>query len=388
MSLADTLKGASPNASVGGGVGVAKILIAAQVSTSLLLLIGSGLFLRTLYNLKSQNVGYNPEHLVLMRMDPISAGYRGDDIGRVCKNVLDRIASLPGVRAATFSENGLFSGTESGGGIDVEGFTPSSDEDHNARFDQVGPLYFTKVGIPLLLGRDITERDNATAPRVAVINETMAKFYFPGGNPVGRHIRNGSFQLEIVGVVRDAQDHDLRQPPVRRFYVSYFQPIDGITIANFEIRSGGNAAALIPTLRNEVQLVDRRLPILSIREATELIEDSIVQERLIAKLSTCFGVVAVGLAALGLYGVMSYTVARRTSEIGIRMALGAQGSNVIAMILRDVLLLIAAGTLVGVGAAAVSSRLVISFLFGLKPNDTVTFVAGCRLLLVVGVLTG
>ena len=221
-----------------------------------------------------------------------------------------------------------------------------------------------------------------------MINETMAKFYFPSGNPVGKHIRNGSFQLEIVGVVRDAQDHDLRQLPVRRFYVSYFQPIDGITIANFEIRSGGNAAGLIPMLRNEVQLIDRRLPILSIREARELIDDSIVQERLIAKLSACFGMVAVSLAALGLYGVMSYTVARRTNEIGIRMALGAQGSNVIAMILRDVLLLIAAGTLVGVGAAAVSSRLVISFLFGLKPNDPLTFVAACGLLLVVGVLAG
>src|SRR5207248_8803300 len=125
---------------------------------------------------------------------------------------------------------GLFSGTESGGGIDVEGFTPSSDEDHNARFDQVGPLYFTNVGIPLLLGRDITERDNATAPRVAVINETMAKFYFPSGNPVGKHIttriEDKPLQLEIVGVARDAQDHNFWSKPMRRFYVSYFQPID------------------------------------------------------------------------------------------------------------------------------------------------------------------
>ena len=156
---------------------------------------------------------------------------------------MHRFSALPGVRTVTFSENGLFSGTESGTPLEAEGFTPASDDDRVARFDQAGPAYFTNVGIPIVLGRDFTEHDAVDAPRVTVINDTMARFYFPNQSPIGKHIHvrgPSDVVLEIVGVARDAQDHDLRQAPVRRFYVSYLQPIDGITTANFEVRAAGS----------------------------------------------------------------------------------------------------------------------------------------------------
>jgi len=271
----------------------------------------------------------------------------------------------------------------------VEGFTPNSEKDREARFDQVGPGYFTGVGIPILLGRDINERDLPGAPRVAVINESMAKFYFHGANPVGKHLSmSRGKQIEIVGVVKDAQDHDFHWEPVRRFYVSYYQPIDGITTANFEIRTVGNPGSVSAMLRREVQEVNRNLTILSIRDIRELMDESVVQERLIAKLSAFFGVLAMTLAAIGLYGVMSYAVARRTNEIGLRMALGAGSSNVVRMILGEVLMLIVAGAVAGIGIAWGSTRLVKSLLFGLTATDPITFAVAGVLLVIVGILAG
>jgi predicted permease len=387
ITLAETLKDAGRN-SAAGRAGTAKWLVGAQVAVSMILLIGTGLFLRTLYNLKTQNIGYNPDHLLVLHVDPVSAGYRGDDVGRAMKTLLDRIRTTPGIRYATFSENGLFSGTDSGENIEVEGFTPASEKDTEARFDQIGPDYFTGVGIPILLGRDMSERDVPGAPRVAIINETMAKFYFPNANPIGKHIKAGKVQLQIVGVVRDAQDHDFRDTPQRRFYVSYFQPIDGITTANFEIRTVGNPSSMMPAVRHEVQAMNRNLSILAMKDIHELMDDDVVLERLVAKLSTFFGLLAMLLAAIGLYGVMSYAVARRTNEIGIRMALGAASSSVTRMILGEVLLLIATGGIAGIAAAYAATRLLKSFLFGLSAMDPLSFAGAAALLAIVGALAG
>jgi predicted permease len=295
------------------------------------------------------------------------------------------------VKSATFSENGLFSGTESGTPIVVEGFKPATDDDRVARFDQAGPGYFTNVGIPLVLGRDFQEQDAAGAPRVAIINDTMAQFYFPTQNPIGRHFRvtgPSDVMLEIVGVARDAQDHDLRDKPRRRFYVSYMQPIDGITTANFEIRASGASGALFAPIREEISRFDPKLQILSLKTAQALVDDSIVTERLIAKLSTFFGALAVVLAAIGLYGVMSYTVARRTSEIGVRMALGAPRSAVSGMILREILTLVAVGSVAGAVLAIALARFVESLVFGLTPNDPMTLAIAIVLLLVIGLVAG
>jgi predicted permease len=390
ITLAETMKETSRGSAGSRRVVAAKVLVAAQVAVSMLLLVGSGLFLRTLYNLKAEDVGYNPDHLVLMRVDPVSAGYRGEEVGRAMQNLLERVRAVPGVRVATFSENGLFSGTESGEDIEeIEGFTPNSDKDRQTRFDQIGPAYFTNVGIPILLGRDIGERDVTGAPRVAVINDTMAKFYFKGSNPIGKHFTAGDkVRLEVVGVVRDAQDHDFRDEPVRRFYVSYFQPIDGITTANFEVRTIGNPGSVMSMLRSEAQSFNRNLPIIGIKDVRELMDADLVQERLIAKLSGFFAALAILLAAIGLYGVMSYAVSRRTNEIGIRMALGAGASSVVSMILGEVIVLIGAGAVVGIVAAFGLTRLIKSFLFGLTAMDPISFGAAAVLLLAVGALAG
>ena len=386
VTIADTLKDAGRGGSARGGA--TKFLVGAQVAVSMLLLIGAGLFLRTLYNLKTADVGFNPDQLLLMRVDPVSAGYRGDEVGRAMKNLLDHVRAIPGVRSATFSENGLFAGTESGDNVDVEGYAPASDKDRECRFDQIGPDYFTNLGIPILLGRDISERDVSGAPRVAIINESMAKFYFLGVNPIGRHFTGSKVRMEIVGVVRDVQDHDFRWEPQRRFYVSYFQPIDAITTANFEIRTNGNPAGVAASLRQEVANFNRNLAIVSLKEERRLMDESVVQERLVAQLSTFFGVLAIVLAAIGLYGVMSYAVARKTNEIGIRIALGARSTTVIRMILAEASMLIMGGAVIGAGAAFGATRLIKSLLFGLTAADPVSFAGATLLLAMVGAVAG
>ncbi len=388
VQLSQTLQAAARSASARSRM--AKSLVAMQIAVSTLLLVGTGLFLRTLYNLEHENVGYDPDHLIILRVDPIGAGYRGDAVGRSMEALLERIRVLPGVRQATFSENGLFSGTDSGQDLkEVEGYTPGSHDDLEARFDQIGPGYFSSLGIPILLGREIDQRDLPGATHVAVINETMAKFYFHGANPIGRHLKtDGVGEMEIVGVARDAQDHDFRDTPARRFYVSYFQPIDGITTANFEVRSAGDPGPVMTELRAEVSSFDRNFPMPRVHEVRELMEDSLVAERLIAWLSSFFGPLAILLAAIGLYGVMSYAVARRTREIGIRMALGANRSEVIGMIVREAGLLLAIGGAAGIAGAFVFGRLIRSLFFGLSAFDPVSLIAAAIVLTIVGMLAG
>jgi predicted permease len=388
--LQDTLKDSSRGAAGSGGRG-AKALVAVQIAISLVLLIACGLFVRTLINLERELVGYNRTNLILARMDPVTAGYRGDDLGRRVLELSHRFAALPRVKSVTFSENGLFSGIESGTQVNPDGFQPATDDDRDARFDQAGPGYFTGVGIPIVLGRDFSERDAAGAPRVTVINETMAKFYFPNQNPIGRHIRveePTKTSLEIVGVARDAQDHNLRDKPERRFYVSYLQPIDGITTVNFEIRADGPPGSLYESLRQETERFDPKLPIESLRPAQGLIDDSIVAERIVAELATLLGVLALLLAAIGLYGVMSYSVARRTGEIGIRIALGASQRSVAMMILREIVVLVVIGSAVGSAGALGLGHFVESLMFGLAPRDPVTLIAAIAVLLLVALVAG
>jgi predicted permease len=388
--LQDTLKDFSRGAAGSGGRG-AKALVSVQIAISLVLLIACGLFVRTLINLERELVGYNRTNLILARMDPVTAGYKGDDLGRRVLELSHRLAALPRVKSVTFSENGLFSGTESGTQVYPDRFQPATDEDRDARFDQAGPGYFTGVGIPIVLGRDFSERDASGAPRVTVINETMAQFYFPNQNPIGRHIRveePTKTSLEIVGVAHDAQDHNLRDKPERRFYVSYLQPIDGITTVNFEIRAEGPPGSLYESIRQETQRFDPKLPIETLKPAQALIDDSIVAERIVAELATLLGVLALLLAAIGLYGVMSYSVARRTGEIGIRIALGASQRSVATMILREIVVLVAIGSVVGSAGALGLAHFVESLMFGLAPRDPVTLVAAIAVLLLVALVAG
>ena len=368
---------ASGTRTVRSGWGWGKLLVAGQVTLSLLVLFAAGLMVRTLRNLQNLDLGYDRERLLVVSIDPISAGYKPPQIAALCRQLIDAFAAVPGVRAATLSENGLFSGTESGDGIIVEGFTSNNNNDKQAANDQVGPNYFSIVGIPILLGREIGLQDTESSPQVAVINETMARFYFHGSNPIGKKIwidteRERQKPIEIVGVVRDVRDHELREPAQRRFYRPIFQKMDQIAAFNFEVRAAGDKSAVTDSLRRTVQSTAPTVPIFSIKSVNELATRTISNEILVAKLSSFFGSLALLLAAIGLYGLMSYAVAGRTREIGLRMALGAQRGNVLWLVLREALLLVLAGVLVGIPAALLSSRLLNSMIFGLKSTDPIS----------------
>jgi predicted permease len=307
-------------------LGGEKAVVVAQVALSAALLFGTGLFTRTLYNMKAQNLGYVPEKLLMARIDPTGAGYRGDDIGTIAQRILENIRRLPGVTAATYSDNGLFGGRESGSHVRVDGFKPGSSKDMLARYDQVGPDYFGTIGVPILLGRDISMADAANAPRVVVINQSMAKFYFGNRSPIGQTLFYDSrlkFALTIVGVARDVRDHRVRDEPLRRFYVSYRQPVDGQMGADYEIRTPLDSAVMAKAVRAAIYATSPRMPVIHVELLSNSIDNTMVTERLVAKLSVFFGILALVLGCVGLYGIMAYAVALRTQELGIRMAIGA-----------------------------------------------------------------
>jgi predicted permease len=265
VDVSSTLKDNSRSI-IGSGarISMGKALVVSQVAISLSLLIGVGLFLRTLQNLERVDLGYPRERLLLVHIDALAAGYQTTERAAVFQNLLDRFRSMPGVRGVTLSENGLFSGNESGDQISVEGYKPQKKGDDHARWDQIGPNYFSTIGIPMLLGREIGPQDAGTSSRVCVINEVMAHFYFGSQNPIGKHVTNEfpdtHFTFQIVGVSKDDRDHQLRGEIQRRFYIPFFQGMGGIPEeGNFEIRTFADPTSLIRTVRQQVEQVDRSL---------------------------------------------------------------------------------------------------------------------------------
>jgi len=377
----------------GARITMGKALVVSQVAISLLLLIGAGLFLRTLRNLQQVDLGYPREKLLLVRVDPLSAGYENAQRAAVFQALLERFRSTPGVRAVTLSKNGLFSGAESGDQITVEGYKPQKEGDDHARFDQIGPGYFSTLGIPILLGREIGPQDAGTSAPVCVINEALSRFYFGKQNPIGKHITDEfpdtRTTFEIVGVTKDDRDHRLRDDIPRRFYIPFFQGLGGIPPAgNFEIRTFADPNSVIRMIRQQVEQVDRSLPILSASPLGELLDRRLTQERLLAQLCGFFGALALLLASVGLYGVLSYSIARRTNEIGIRMALGAQRRTVLGMVLRETVVVVAVGIAIGVPVAFGLTRLVSSKLYGLKSTDPLTITLATLILAAVAMLAG
>ena len=380
-------------ASTGGrvrGLPLGKLLVSAQVALSIVLLIGAGLFVRSLSNLSSVKLGYDPDRLLLIFLDPTPSGYKGPAVANLYEELLRRIRALPGVRAASLSQNGLFSGSESGDMISVEGYTSKDRRNLNARFDQIAPRYFETVGIPLVAGRDFGPQDSGNAPHVCIINETMAKFYFHDQNPIGRHITDEfpdtRTQFEIVGVVKDAKYNNVREKTPRRFYIPFFNGMGDPNFARLEVRTFADPAAVATMVRKEVQNVDSTLTLGEVHTMGELVNNSLVQDRLIGRLSSFFGVLALLLASIGLYGVMSFAITRRTSEIGLRVALGAGQRAVVWMVLRESLVMVVVGVAIGVPAALAMSRIVESRLYGLAVADpAVIAISAAVLLSVAGV---
>jgi len=375
----------------GGQFGLGRLLVISQVAVSLVLLIGAGLFVRTLRNLRSLDPGVDRQHLLLVWTAPGQTGRQGPVLARFVHAVQERISSLPGVLSASASNHGFLDGHEGGG--DSERYKI---EGHIAKPGKFGgrvaitPGFFETAGIPLLAGRDFTERDLDTSPHVAIINETMARFFFEDENPIGRHFGmpgDMGTPIEIVGVVKDAKFGTPRDAGLTEYW-PYLQIIGLMRTMCVEVRTGGNPTAIASRVRQELHDIDPGLPVLRIDTIEEQLNDVLAQERWIAGLSVFFGAVAALLACLGLYGVISYTVARRVPEIGIRLALGAAPADVLGMVLKESMLLVVAGVAIGVPVTLAAARLISARLYGVSAADPLTIAAAASLMTAVAALAG
>lgn len=364
-----------------------RALVAVQLALSLPLLMGAGLLIRTLENLQHAQLGYASDHLLVVRVDAQDAGYELKRREPVFEELLEDFRHIPGVKAASFSENGLFSGSDSGDQIEVEGYKRTGKKDGGSRWDQVGPNYFSMLGVPILMGREINARDREGSPKVCVINEAFAKLFFTGRNPLGMHIttvygdkRNTH---EIVGVVSNMRTHSLKRDVDPRYFVPITQPLGEFSAVVFTIRTTGEAGPVLTAIRGAIQRRDGALGILHAQALEERLAARLAQERIMARIAAVFGAVALLLAAIGLYGVLSFSVARRQGEIGIRIALGADPRRVIGMILGETGYVVIAGLLMGGALAFAGGRLMTRQLFGIVPYDPFTFSASVVLLMVV-----
>jgi predicted permease len=373
-------------------MGLAPALIVSQVALSLVLLVGAGLFARSLLKLAHENLGFNRDSVLLVDVDPRLAGYKPAELIPRYRQLLERVGSLPGVEAATLATYSPISGTRRSSDVTVQGYARQSDEEDLIVSDMmVGPSYCETLGLPLLLGREIGLQDTEASSKVAVVNQAFAEYFFHGENPIGRRFGFGDDQkdsagIEIVGVIGDAKYEDPREKPLRTVYRPILQAKD--YSANLEIRTQGDPLSMTSAVRSAIAQVDDKLPIVGVTSLEKQFSDSLQQERLIAQLVSFFGLLALLLACVGLYGVMANTVMRRTNEIGIRMALGAESRRILWMVLRETLVLVFIGIAIGIPAAIASARLVSSQLFGLTAADPLTLSAAALVLIGVAALAG
>jgi len=377
---------------MGGGrqARVRQALVVAQVALSMVLLAGAGLFARSLHNLTSVDPGFEVDSILTFSLDPTLSGYTQERTTALFKELQDALGAVPGVRTVSMAEVGMLTGNNWSMTVRVDGYQAKEDENMNPSVDGVAPRFFSTIGVPLVSGREFTEKDVAGAPRVAILNETMAKYYFGSGNAIGRRLGFGGGKptdVEVVGVVRDIRNQQLRDAPVRFLYIPYAQD-SSVTQLTYYVRAAGDPSAAALAVRQTVQRLDSNLPIADMKTMEAQVGESLFVERMVAVLSVAFGGLATVLAAVGLYGVMAYAVARRTREIGIRMALGAERGRVLRMVLTEVALMASGGVALGLIAAVFATRKVQAQLFGLSPSDPAVLVGATGLLLFVAMAAG
>jgi macrolide transport system ATP-binding/permease protein len=369
-------------------VSLSDILVAGQIAISLLMLVGAGLFLRTLSNLQSVELGFNRDNLLLFELNARQAGHKVPEISAFYADLRRRLSEIPGVRTVSLSNRDLF---RAGFGIPVS--LPGVEPNEATRVLAIGPAFFTTMGIPILAGREIVENDRPGSPAVAVINERFAKVNFTGKNPLGQHLtlwnrKQAARDMTVVGVTRDARYGGLKDevPPV--VYIAYDQGYPQPDRMVYEVRTAGDPLAYVNSVREIVHRVDSGLPVREVKTQAADIDQTINQEIVFARLCTGFAILALTIACVGLYGTVAYNVARRTGEIGIRMALGAQRGVVVRMVLHQVLALAAAGLALGLPVALGASKLLESFLFGMKPNDPMALALAVSILVTAAFLAG
>jgi predicted permease len=390
--LAPTLKDQATNVVGGTAVLLRKTLVVAQVGLSLLLLVGAGLFIESLNNLKDLKPGFQTENLLVFEVDPTLNGAKPAAVNLYLRQLLDRLRALPGVTSASTAVMALLNNNEWDNWVTVEGYAARADERPDPHMQFTFPGFFETMGIPLIRGRDFSERDTEKGPKVAIVNAKFAKKYFGNADPIGRHLGMGNdpgtkTDIEIVGVAGDTKYEDMRTPVPEEVYLPHVQ--QGFALdTNVYVRTRGNPADMFATVRQAARQVDTTVPVYDIRTLTHQVENALVTERLMALLSAVFGGLATVLAAMGLYGVMAYVVARRTREIGIRMALGANRGTVVWLVMREVLALSAIGVAIGLASAWALTRLVESQLFDVKPSDPITLALATLGIAAVAMLAG
>jgi predicted permease len=391
VRLAETMK--SQTRSVIGSAGqgrvpLGKLLIAGQMAFSLLLLIIAALFARSLQQLTRVDVGFDRDRVLMVSLDPRAGGYATEELPALYRRIIDRVAAAPGVTSVSVSGNGVFGGSRTTSSMEIEGYTPTRDEQPIADQDVVSHEYFRTVGLTMVAGRAFGPEDTATSRKVSIINETTARRYFKGQNPIGRrwgYDDDFAEGFEIVGVVRDAHYNSVKGEAPNMVYRPIEQSVNDYP-HSLEVRTDGNPAALGPEIRNVLRQVEPRLPIGTVDTLDERITRTMGSERLMMWLTMAFGAVALFLACLGLYGTISYAVTRRTAELGVRMALGAGRGTVQWMILREAFILVGAGLFLGIPLAFGAARAMSTLLFGVTAADPVATGSAVAALVLIAAL--
>jgi len=362
---------------------LSKSLVVAQVAISLLLLVGAGPFLQTLFNLRSVETGFNTRNLLLFSVDPGLIGYKDERLVNLYQQMSERIEAVPGVTSATFSRNALLSYASSSRNFYLPGATAGPDgkvkESGEIYVHQVRENFLEAMEVPLMLGRGLSARDDARSPKVAVVNETFAQRHFAGENPIGKRISFDSAkpgEVEIVGLARDAKYTSQRAKTPPTVYLPWLQELRSVGSVYFEVRTARDTSSAVAAIRQAVRDVDSGLPLGGIKTQVEQADETMAMERLFAKLLSLFGLLAQQLAVIGLYGVLAWSVSRRTHEIGIRMALGASRGNVLKMIFRQGMTLTLLGIALGLAGAYALTKYLASLtdmLYGVSPTDPLTF---------------
>jgi predicted permease len=392
--IAPTLKDTG-GAVIRGSILARKLLVCTQVGLSLLLLVGAGLFVRTLRNLRNQGPGFPADHLLSFSVDPSLSGYSDERTRLFDEQLRTMLTSAPGIESVGLSSVPLLQGSAWKNAISAEGSEPKPIQDQPF-LDQVSPGLFRTLGIPILAGRDFTLQDaGANGGGQAMINETFAREYFPGRNPIGLHIGLVDFEsltrskpnTEVIGVVKDTKFRDLREPTTPQAYFSYLEGshFRGISVY---VRTRSDPRQMMDRIRELMRQFDPNVPIVDLQIMDDQLDASLRTERLVASLSAVFGGLATLLAVIGLYGVMAYAVARRTREMGIRMALGATRGNVVGLVMREVSILVIAGLVAGASLALASANLIRSQLFGLNPHDPWTLIGAAFSLAIAAGIAG
>ncbi len=371
-----------------GKPGLGRALVVSQIAGSLLLMVGVGLFVRTLWDLQEVDPGFNAEHVLLFTVEPHLVGYKGARLANLYKEMLESIQGLPGVRSVSASRFAPFTPAGPNATISMSSHAPLPDENRTVQESFVGPNFFQAMGMPLLLGRGFSLQNAESGPRVAVINQTAALRYFGKGSPAGVRFNLSQQEgpIQVVGVVKDAKYHSLREPRTAMIFLPLLQFSPDAQRVTFEVRTAVSPQSVATVVRHRIEAIDRNLAMMDVKSLPEQIDQSLMPARMIATLSSLFALLALVLACVGLYGVMSYSVTRRTHEIGLRLALGAEKRDVLRLVVGQGAFLTLTGAGMGVLGALGLTRFLSSLLYGVKPTDPLTFIAASLILMAVGLL--